>query len=438
MRILLAWEIGRNYGHAATLADLARVLVEKQRKKAEIFFVLQSPGAVLPYVEGLEYRLLQAPYTPPGAPKRVSGPKGQSRIENRVMLTYADELREHGYEDAQTLAGMVRAWRDLYAAIKPDIIIAQAAPTALLASKGLKIKTVNFGSSHDVPAKAVPMPLPKPSETINTKLIVQREEEVLRVINKALEMNSLKPVQSVAEMLATDAEFITVFEEFDHYRTRSESQGKPPKYCGQFFSLDNGADIAWNKKSEKKILVTLRPDKQLFEFITVLAACPKSWDIIVSAPGLVPEVQKAFEQSNIRIATSPIKIGPLLKDCSLGISHATQGIGCAFALSGVPQMLLPVTIEQLTFAKALGRNQLGRGLAGRYGEDKITELLNILLNNTEYTESAKAFAKKHKGFKPENIAGQIADEIIALASAPVKTQTKAPAKAAGKTKPKGK
>jgi hypothetical protein len=65
MRILLVWEMGRTAGHVAILSELARAITKKHKKKAEIFFALQTPGALLPFAEGLDYTLLQAPFAPP-------------------------------------------------------------------------------------------------------------------------------------------------------------------------------------------------------------------------------------------------------------------------------------------------------------------------------------------------------------------------------------
>lgn len=418
MRILLAWEIGRNYGHVMALAELAQAMAKKHRKKAEIFFVLQSPGAVLPFVEGLEYRLLQAPFSAPKPQLRLpqAAKDEPARLPKDLILTYTDELRQWGYDNPQVLAGLVRAWRDLYAAIKPDVIVANAAPTALLAAKGLKIKIINFGSSYDVPAKAVPMPMAKTTDRVSPQLLLDREGQVVDIINKAQALNGLKPIKTIADMLKANAEFITMFEDLDYYAERSKLEKNPPHYFGQFFSLENGAEISWNKKSEKRILAYLLPETPTYvEAMNGLSRLPKTWDIIISSPGLPEDVRKATEGSNLRIVTGPVKLAGLLKDCDLGISHATQGMSCALAINGVPQLLIPIINEQLVFAKGLGRNKLAQGIVGRFSPEKIVELVHALLSNPEYNENAKAFAKKHKGFKPDKLAETIADKIIEFA-----------------------
>jgi UDP:flavonoid glycosyltransferase YjiC (YdhE family) len=264
----------------------------------------------------------------------------------------------------------------------------------------------------------VPMPLIKTWEKVDPKIIAKREEQVLGAINAALALCDLKPVKSVADMLKANGEYVTMFEELDHYQDRAKIEGKPVKYLGKFYATENGQEISWNKKADKRVMAYIRPENP--GFVQCMSAFTKlskhrEIDIIVSAPGLPEHIRKASERANLRIVAGPVKLGPLLKDCDLGIDHASQGIACAFALNGIPQLLLPGYLEQLSFARALGRNKLGRGVVGRFGPEKINELMNVLLTDPQYTESARAFAKKYKGFKPDKLADQIAEDITLLA-----------------------
>ena len=123
-------------------------------------------------------------------------------------------------------------------------------------------------------------------------------------------------------------------------------------------------------------------------------------------------LKEHLERPGLRIINGPVKLSSLMKKCDVGINHASHGIVCAFAVHGVPQLLLPSHIEQLMFAKAVGRQKLGRGLAGRYGVEKVAEVLSIILQDPQYTNSAQDFAKKYKKFKSENIAENIAVDIL--------------------------
>ncbi len=406
MKIIMAWEVGRNYGHVTKLATLAKAIVERQ-KKAEIIFALQTPSAVIPFTGDIKYKLLQAPYCPP-RPLADSKSWGASRL-------FTDDMRPCGYFDPDILTGLIRAWSDLYDIIKPDILITEAAPTALLAARGHKFKTMMFGGSYDVPAKSVPMPPLRYWEKNDPKMLAAREAEALGITNQALKNAGKKPLKNIAEGLKCDAEFLTMFEELDHYPMRKEIESKPPQYLGNFLTQDTGQSMKWNAGATKRIFAYIRPASSGFDqTLKVLATLPKSIDCIIAAPGIAPALKSKIEKPHIRIVDGPVKLSSILKKCDLGICHASNGISCAFALNGVPQLLLPAHIEQFMFAKAVGRNKLGRGVVGNFGPEKIAEVMKILLDDPQYLNASKAFAKKYKGFKPENIADEIARDVLKL------------------------
>ncbi len=419
MKIVMAWELGRNYGHVTKLASMAKAIARKH-KKAEFIFVLQKPEVIFPFVSGLNYKLLQAPYHPP---VRISDAKerGPSRL-------YSDDLRPCGHYSADVLSGLLKSWSDLYALIEPDLLIVNAAPTALIAAKEHSFKKVIFGGTYDVPARASPMPPLRYWEKNDPDMLLSREEEALDTLNAALKSIKMKPLKTYAETLNADAQYLAAFEELDHYPERDKIEGRENKYYGPFFTTETGEDVSWKKAASKRIFAYIRTNGGGFrECMEVLAHLPKDYDCIVSAPGISPQVKKQLENTAVRIIDGPVKLAPLLKNCDLGICHASFGISCAFIMNGVPQVLLPGHIEQFMFAKAVGRQKLGRGLAGRFGPKKVAEVMQIILKDPQYLEATKAFAKKYKGFKPENLADEIAEDLLKLLKTPAKKPAKTPA-----------
>jgi UDP:flavonoid glycosyltransferase YjiC (YdhE family) len=313
------------------------------------------------------------------------------------------------------LAGLIRSWNDLYDIIKPDLLITEAAPTALLAARGHKFKTMMFGGSYDVPAKSVPMPPLRYWEKNDPQMLAAREAEALGIVNEALKQVGKKPLKNIAESLKVDVEYLTMFEELDHYPMRKDIETKTPNYIGNFYTEDTGAAMKWNADASKRIFAYIRPGSAGFEqTLKVLSTLPKSIDCIIAAPGIPPALKAKIEKPHIRIVDGAVKLSSILKKCDLGICHASNGISCAFALNGVPQLLLPSHIEQFMFAKAVGRNKLGRGVVGNFGPEKIAEVMKVLLDDPQYLIASKAFAKKYKGFKPENIADEIAKDLLKL------------------------
>ncbi len=405
MRVLFAWEVGRNFGHVTKLVEVARPLA---KRKAELFFALQNPAVIKPFSEGLKYKVLQAPYYPvqPPAPGSKRGPS----------LIYPDDLRPCGYDRPAELAGLIEAWRGLYELVKPDVLVVQAAPTALLAARGFKFKKAAFGAGYDVPPLATPMPPLRYWEKIDEEVMARHEEMVLNNVNEALVLAGIPKIKKFADALKVDAEFLTTFEELDHYPDRASFTKSKPKYCGPFYSIDGGEEVDWKKESGKRIFGYIRPETMPFKpCIEALRGLPDDYDVIIAAPGIPPGLKKQIEKPGLRIFNGAIRLDKLIGKCDLGICHGSSGISAAFALNGVPQLLLPGHIEQLMCSRAIGRNKAGRGLIGEYDAGKVTELISLLLNEGEFKQAAQNMAEKYKDFDPSKLATKIADELVKLA-----------------------
>ncbi len=387
------------------LADVARPLA---KRKAELFFALQNPAAIRAFAEGLNYKVFQAPYFPVRpVPGKRRGPS----------LIYPDDLRPCGYDSPADLAGLIMAWRSLYDLVKPDVLVAQAAPTALLAARDYKFKKVTLGSGYDVPPRSTPMPLLRYWEKIDDDVIKSHEGLVLDNVNEALSIAGLSKLKKFSDLLETDTEFLTTFEDLDHYPDRSSLSKGKPNYYGPFFALDSGEAMSWNKGKRQRIFAYIRPDTAHFgACMEALSHQPDDRDIIAAVPGISKQLKAQLEKPSFRIIDGAVQLGKLIKTCDLGISHASPGIAAAFALNGVPQLLLPGHIEQMMFARAIGRTKSGRGLVGDFGAKELVALIERLLGEGEFKEAAENIAKKYKDYDPSKLADIIAGEIIKLGS----------------------
>ena len=77
----------------------------------------------------------------------------------------------------------MHAWITLLALVKPDTVIADHAPTALLAAHIAGIPCVAFGSGFEIPPQVIPMPTIRPWESIDIAKLEQSEKLVLGQVN---------------------------------------------------------------------------------------------------------------------------------------------------------------------------------------------------------------------------------------------------------------
>ncbi|MEM6780238.1 MAG: hypothetical protein AAF569_00070 [Pseudomonadota bacterium] len=395
MKILIAWELGKNFGHIIKIIEMAKPLYDRG---AEIIFAVQDPGEFLKFKPDYPYTMLQAPFA---SIRPIKSP----------ILTFTDDLRPCGYNNSSTMAGLIEAWRSLYDLVSPDILVTQSSPTALIAARDLNFPKVAFGTSYELPPLQTPMPLIPYWENVSEDILLKREQDVLSNVNEALKGFSIKLYDHFSDIYEVDAKFVCGFEELDHYPDRQENV----KYYGTLFKTNAGASLKWNSKASKHIFAYLRPKEKSFKPVfSALCELPNNYDVIIAAPGIDPKLKEAYENNHVGIEDGPVKLDNIMSKCDLAVCHAGVGISSAFLLKGVPLMLFPGHIEQLMFGRAIGRLGAGRGAFGHVTTDKVHELINLLLNEEEFKEAAKSFAKKYKGYKPSKAVEDMADEIFKL------------------------
>lgn len=401
MRVLFAWEMGKNYGHVTQIVDVAKELAERG---ADITIALQQPETFHKFSGAFKSRLMQAPFCPPGP--AASGDK------RTAPLCYPDDLLPCGYGDPAKIAAMVSCWRSLYELARPDILIAQAAPTALLAARGTGIKTAVIGKGYDVPPLASPMPPLRYWDDTDAAILAAHEARVLTNINAAMQRLSLPALKTFSDMLHADETFLCTFRELDHYPLRDATE-----YYGPFIKSDSGAELSWNTEAKKRIFAYIRPGTGAFTAaVNAMLRLPPDHDIVIAAPGISATTLRKASKENLRIVNGPVRLDRLTKECDLAIHHASAGTGCALAKAGVPALMLPNHIEQMMFARAIGRAGLGRGLAGEIGVKDILRTIGQLLTDPQYRQNAQSFAAKYESFDPAILAVRIADRIMSLKS----------------------
>jgi hypothetical protein len=141
---LITWELGGGLGHLMQLGPLARGLAGRAHSVYAAVRYLDRARGVL----GDAVKLLAAPWAATPAERHVKPPVNLAHI-----------LHNMGWHDAAQLAGLVAAWRSLYELVKPDVVVFDHAPTALLASRELNFGRVVIGSGFCVPPDEPGRPL---------------------------------------------------------------------------------------------------------------------------------------------------------------------------------------------------------------------------------------------------------------------------------------
>lgn len=383
-RFLFGWELGENFGHMTTFNAVARELVYRGH---EVYVALQNLTDAWRFF-GPEIHLLQAPSV------RNPGPK-------QSLDSYVDAIESYGFRDSNQLKMLLRAWREIYRLVKPDMVVLNAPPTSLLAARQEHFKLAVMGSGYHYPPKTVPMPPILPNADASGILL--REKAMVDVINQAF--GDEDHIDNLRDIFEYDFEYLTTFKEMDHYPQRVNGT-----YCGAQFSLAEGDEIPWPDVEGPRIFAYVRPNSQHFSPV-VAALIRLKMSTIIAAPGLDLK-QFGLNEPHIHIHSGPIKLGPLRETCSLAISAGGHATMAAMLTGGVPVLALPNHTEQLLFSSAAV--QTGAVVIPSLTEQMVIETLIQQALEPKMKRCAEEFASKYHQYDPTQQAKLLADKLTAV------------------------
>lgn len=133
--VLLGWELGGGLGHASTLIEVARALADRGHAPV---LALKDPVAPRAVLTGVRCPVVPAPVWRNAVPS------------NFRAATLADVLAIRGYDDPGVLGSLVEGWQGLLHLTRADLVIADYAPTLLLAASGA-VPAIQLGSGFSIP-----------------------------------------------------------------------------------------------------------------------------------------------------------------------------------------------------------------------------------------------------------------------------------------------
>src|SRR5260221_11928412 len=237
-RIAFAWELGGELGHAMACNVLARALHARGHRLALGFRQLHQ----------LSYLADTAPYDVFQAPVSVNEGQGWP-----VPWSFADILVGCGYDRPDHLAGLLGGWLALYERWKPDLVVADSSPTALLAARVLGLRRVSFGNGFSIPPRLNPLPAFRFDEPVSPERLMASDARALASVNAVLERFGVPALSTLAQQFETDEDFLATFPELDAYGNRPETGYWVPR-----FSVDQGASVRWPAGPGKRVLMYLK------------------------------------------------------------------------------------------------------------------------------------------------------------------------------------
>jgi hypothetical protein len=407
-RIALAWELGGEFGHAMACAALARMLHGRGHRIGYMFRELHQ----LRFLDdSSQYDVFQAPVS-------VSDSQGAP-----IPASFADILVGCGYDSGRHLTGLLGGWLALFNRWKPDLVLADFAPTALLAARHLGLRRVTYGNGFAIPPRLSPLPAFRFDQPVAPERIAQTDARALASANAALERFGGAPMQHLAQQFETDEDFLATFPELDAYGNRPAAG-----YWGPRFNADSGAAVQWPAGEGKRVLVYLK--KNLPALDTLIAALARGpYRVAAFIPELEPARRELLRGPGRVVSEQPMRLAPLLKECDLFVSQGGN-VAVGSLMSGVPQLVFPSQYEQYLTARRLEQVGAGLWLALDAQPAAVAAALERALAEPQFSAAAKAFAQRYPRYSPAEQQRRMVVRIEEILAQPSRWSALPPAGAA--------
>jgi hypothetical protein len=388
---LLCWEFGRGLGHAIPLAALARHLqAGGWRCVLALRLDQMPPGA---RVDGLT--VCPSPGVAEGGPV----PSQTAR-----PATMGDILADLGLQSADWVRRRIADWQSLFAAHRPDLIVTDYAPGAILAARG-RLPCLATGTGYVVP----PAGLPRFPRLHDRRAILHDEEAVLAAVNAAAATFGSEPLASLAEAMTGDAGCVCTLPFLDPY---AELRRDP--VLGPLLH----APVEPRRSDAEAIFCYLRNAPDMHRLDRVVDCLPElPAPVVAYLPELAAADRQRLRNRGVRVLDDIAPLTETLAQCRLLVHSGGHGLASAAVLAGVPQVIVHFDIEKWLTAQALER----RGVAHRFGYFRVEpEALRAgilsALDDPVMEEEAGRTAAEHAAYRDRDVVADVAAACERLAA----------------------
>ena len=392
-KLLYAWEFGANFGHIGAFLPLARAL--RQRGHEVRWAVAQTgPAARLLAQEG--YAWLQAP-TCPETPR--AGPP----------LSYNDILLRFGYANREDLLGLVIAWRELLRLTGVTAVLADHAPTAILAARTLGIPVMLFCFGFFAPPRQQPLPSMRPWMDLAPGQLDALENEALANINAVLGHFEQAPMNATANLFDVAEDTLLGFPELDHYADRG-----PARYWGNLPDAGIGDAPAWPKLPGKRIFAYLRSGTPHHE-AALAALHALGLPSVVFFPDAPAALLTRYAAPHLAFSATPLDLATISSEADAAVLYAGMSTVTSLLLRGKPVLMLPGHLEQFLVARRV--EEMGAGLLVNPEQPPadLEHKLRRILFEPDFALNAQAFARKYANFPQDAVITHLIRRIEEIA-----------------------
>lgn len=367
-RFLIGWELGGGHGHAVNMVVLGRALVARGHAA---FIAARDVGVIWPVTRDAGIPVLQAPTFPGIAHALTGGKPFRAR-------RFSDVLTVFGYGDRELLEPQVRAWDALVTAVRPDVVIAEFAPTLCLATHN-RLPTIAFGIGYCLPAlQADAFPL------LDERARALGEDAILRdgIVAVLGALGRTVPAEPFAAILG-DEQLMISMDEIDPYRVARQ--------CAALGPLASLPPLAPAPAAPYCLIYLPADHPRIGAIVRSLAALDMPG--IVYVRGASAALLDLLRKTKLDVTTTPINLDTHLPRATVMMHHGGPGTVQRCLAAGVPQVVAPLYLEQDLVAYALVEMGVGLAVVDEDAAQRSTQLLARASQDNTMRRRARALAE---------------------------------------------
>ena len=368
----MAWELGGG-GHLCSLAALAAPLTAAGHR---VELISRSVEAA--------HRWRFASATEAGL---RAAPALRTAEQPRPERTWPDIVLNAAWTG--DVAARLQAWEASLTQGRPEVVVADYAPTAVLAARNLGIRCVTLATSIGrPPTDAPPADLRRMAgQDVPPDDLTRGETDALRIVNPLLR----EPLDRLGHMFRGVGDIRIVYEPLDLFGPRPGTE-----YLGPLPDVPRDPP-AWPDLDGPRVFAYLKPFPALPAVLKLLEASGLPCVVLLSG------AKAKAPAANLRFVGvgGAVDLDRAAMECDLAIGHAGPGMAVTMLRRGRPMLLVPLQLEQALTAKRV--TDLGAGVSLRPDDGVgLRDALATLLTDESYARNAAAFARSVAHLHPRD------------------------------------